>query len=88
MRLILAPILIELALGTTLFVSAGRLDLPWFWAVLCAHATVVISAYIAISPDLLRERVKPAPGGKDRYLRRAALPFYLAHLVIAGLMRL
>jgi hypothetical protein len=33
MRLILAPILIELALGTTLFVSAGRLDLPWFWAV-------------------------------------------------------
>jgi protein-S-isoprenylcysteine O-methyltransferase Ste14 len=85
MRLFVVPVLFELAQATVLFVSAGRLDLPWFWAVIGSHAAIVTSAYLAIGRDLLRERFKPAPGGKDRNLRRAAAPFYLAHLIIAGL---
>src|SRR5687768_245207 len=34
---------------------------------------------------LRRERLKPGPGGKDRYLRLIALPFIFAHLIVAGL---
>jgi hypothetical protein len=39
----------------------------------------------SIDPALRRERLKPGPGGKDRYLRLIALPFILAHLIVAGL---
>jgi protein-S-isoprenylcysteine O-methyltransferase Ste14 len=39
----------------------------------------------SIDPALRRERLKPEPGGKDRYLRLIAVPFILAHLIVAGL---
>ena len=42
-------------------------------------------AMSSIDPALRRERLKPGPGGKDRYLRLIALPFIFAHLIVAGL---
>ena len=68
-----------------LFGSAGRLNIPAFWAYI-ALATIVISGcYVAAGPELMRERMKPAAGGKDHLLRRLAAPLMIAHLSIAGL---
>lgn len=72
-------------MATILFGSAGRFDLPWFWALMAVHATAVAMNTRTIDPGLARERWRPGPGGRDRHLRGIAMPFYLAHLVVAGL---
>ncbi len=85
MAMILQVLIVEGVLAATLFASAGRMNLPWFWAVLAVHSALMMVAMSSIDPDLRRERLKPGPGGKDRYLRLIALPFMLAHLIVAGL---
>lgn len=79
----LAPFIAVLA--GILFGSAGRLDLPWFWAYLACLAVVMTVTIQRADPGLIRERMRPAPGGEDRRLRAAVLPFFLAHVVVAGL---
>jgi protein-S-isoprenylcysteine O-methyltransferase Ste14 len=85
MATLLRILAFEAIMAATLFASAGRWDLPWFWAVLAVHTALLTLAMSSIDPDLRRERLKPGPGGKDRYLRLIALPFILAHLIVAGL---
>jgi protein-S-isoprenylcysteine O-methyltransferase Ste14 len=76
---------IEIALGLILFGSAGRIDLPWFWATLLIHGTLVQIAFLLMDPALRRERLRPKRGGRDRHFRRIAGPLIIAHLAIAGL---
>src|SRR3954464_1129306 len=83
--MVLRVLIVESLLAATLFASAGRIDLPWFWAVLAVHSVLLTVGMASIDPDLRRERLRPGPGGKDRYLRLIALPFILAHLIVAGL---
>jgi len=78
-------VLLELLLAAILFISAGRLDLPWFWALLGVYAVLLSAAIRGIDPDLIRERRHPAPGGEDRSLRWRVAPLFLAHLIVAGL---
>lgn len=85
MAMTLRVLLVEGVLAAMLFGSAGRTDLPWFWAVLAVHSTLMTVGMSSIDPALRRERLKPAPGGQDRCLRLIALPFILAHLIVAGL---
>jgi protein-S-isoprenylcysteine O-methyltransferase Ste14 len=85
MAMFLRVLIVEGVLAATLFASAGRMDLPWFWAVLAVHSALITVAMSSIDPALRRERLKPGPGGRDRYLRLIALPFILAHLIVAGL---
>jgi protein-S-isoprenylcysteine O-methyltransferase Ste14 len=73
------------ALSAFLFLSAGRIDLPWFWTFLAAHGALVAVQQAALSNELRRERGAPGPGGCDRHLRPASMLFYMAHLIIAGL---
>ena len=68
-----------------LFGSAGRWDLPFFWAYIGAYLLVVATCLPRIDPELLQERLQPRPGGKDRHLRLLGLPFFTAHIVVAGL---
>jgi protein-S-isoprenylcysteine O-methyltransferase Ste14 len=75
----------EAAMAAILFGTAGRWDLPWFWAVLGVHAASCLVAVSLIDPDLRKERLRPGPGGRDRMLRLFALPLILAHLIVAGL---
>jgi protein-S-isoprenylcysteine O-methyltransferase Ste14 len=72
-------------LAATLFGSAGRWDLPLLWAYMALLATTSLVAQATMDPDLLKERMRPGPGGCDRHLRFIAMPFFAAHLVIAGL---
>ena len=83
--LVLRLLIFELVLGGVLFASAGRLDLPWFWAVIVIHAMSMAVAVPRIDPELRKERFSPGPGGQDRRLRLIALPIVLVHLVVAGL---
>ncbi len=69
-----------------LFGSAGRWDLPFFWGyvgVLLGY--VLVAGVFVMDKDLREERLRPGAGGKDRHLRRVALPFLVAHWVVAGL---
>src|SRR3954453_8484061 len=84
-RILGAIFAVEAAMAVILFGTAGRGDLPWFWAVLTIHSALMILAVSLIDPDLRKERLRPGPGGHDRRVRLFALPLSLAHLIIAGL---
>jgi len=71
--------------GAVLFVSAGRLDLPMFWAYLGVWTASALVGPLVIDPTLLKERIRPGPGGRD-YLTAALLaPLWLGQCVLAGL---
>ena len=78
-------LIMESILGAILFASAGRMDLPWFWAVMALHATLLLTGISFMDPDLREERLRPGPGGRSRRIRFLALPFIVVHLVVAGL---
>jgi len=71
--------------GAVLFGTAGRLDIPAFWAYLILFAVATPVMYLAAGPELMRERINPPPGGKDQLIRILAMPIMFAHLAIAGL---
>jgi protein-S-isoprenylcysteine O-methyltransferase Ste14 len=85
MRLIPILLVVEAAMAAILFTSAGQLDLPWFWALIGAHTTLMGAGFLSMDRDLQRERVRPGPGGESRSFRLVAIPFILAHLIVAGL---
>ncbi|MGE3820757.1 MAG: isoprenylcysteine carboxylmethyltransferase family protein [Isosphaeraceae bacterium] len=78
-------LIIECVLVALLFGSAGRWDLPWFWALVGVHATGLFLMGLVIDPELRRERLKPGPGAKDAFIRKLLLPFLFAHVIVAGL---
>lgn len=74
--------------GALLFVPAGRLDLPWFWAVLAVVTAAMTAGTVAAmrrDPTLLAERARPGPGGKDPHLRKFAGGAMAVGWVVAGL---
>lgn len=75
----------ETVMGAILFACAGRLDLPWFWALLAVHTIWMAVGAVYADPDLGKERLHPGPGGKDRFTQRIGAILLLTHLVIAGL---
>ncbi len=68
-----------------LFGSAGRTDLLFFRAYVAVLLVFFLSALIVPDKDLMQERIKPGPGGKDLNLRRDAVLLLTTHWVIAGL---
>ncbi|GMU33059.1 MAG: isoprenylcysteine carboxylmethyltransferase family protein [Planctomycetia bacterium] len=71
--------------GLILFISAGRIDLPFFWITLAVLTLTMSLGMGGIDADLMKERKRPGPGGVDRMLRWRAMPFMLAQLIVAGL---
>src|SRR5271165_7156834 len=75
------------AMAAVLFGAAGTLAVPMFWAylvlfaVLCVRASAVV--YL-LSPDLVKERVRPGEGEQDRVTVRALNLLMFVQLLLAG----
>ena len=68
-----------------LFGSAGRMDLPFFWAYLGVFAAGLATSSVLVDPTLTRERLRPGPGAKF-YATDALIPVaWLGQYVVAGL---
>ncbi|MBA4062273.1 MAG: isoprenylcysteine carboxylmethyltransferase family protein [Isosphaera sp.] len=67
------------------FASAGRWDLPFVWGVLAVLATLSVAVAATADPGLVRERVAPGPGNRDRVTRPVGGALLVAHWVLAGL---
>lgn len=87
LKLMLRLAVVMTIIGGILFGSAGRLDLPFFWAYLAVLGGFAGVALLTVSPELLEERRKPAESGRDNVvlLRIAALLVFLGQWVFAGL---
>jgi protein-S-isoprenylcysteine O-methyltransferase Ste14 len=85
MRLLRVAIVMLAFFGAALFGSAGRFNLPFFWAYMAIVAVMMVLGPRWIDPELLKERMNPKPGGVDRKLRMLAMPWLAAHLVVSGL---
>src|SRR6516162_6704996 len=62
------------AMAAVLFGAAGTFAVPMFWAYLFLFAILCVGASAAVhllSPDLVKERVRPGEGAQDRVTVRA-----------------
>jgi protein-S-isoprenylcysteine O-methyltransferase Ste14 len=72
-------------IGATLFSCAGRFDLPMFWIYLGVWSASALVGPFVVDPGLIRERLRPGPGGKDSLIGFLAAPLWLGSYVVAGL---
>jgi protein-S-isoprenylcysteine O-methyltransferase Ste14 len=79
------PVLFPAVAATIIFVSAGRIDLPMVWGVLGVLAFYMVVMFAVVDPALLRERIKPGPGNRDRVTRPLTLALLLVHWMVTGL---
>ncbi len=71
-------------IGGALFLSAGRLDIPFFWANLLVWGGSMIVMVWIMDLDLMRERSRG--GGTQGKLRQVlGLPALASHFIVAGL---
>ena len=76
------------AMAAVLFGAAGTLAVPMFWAYLAVFSVLCLAASAAVyllSPDLVKERVRPGEGEQDRVTLRALNLLMFAQLLLAGL---
>lgn len=83
-------IVVTVMVAVVLFASAGRVDVPMFWAYLVVHSGAQLAMTLVVfrrNRDLLEERQRPGEGAKawDRVVLRFYFLFTLALFVAAGL---
>jgi protein-S-isoprenylcysteine O-methyltransferase Ste14 len=71
--------------GALLFGCAGRYDLPLFWAYLGVWAAACLAGPLVADPTLLKERLRPGPGGRDYLTAILFAPLWLGQHAVAGL---
>lgn len=85
MKHVLLVTLFTVFSAAILFGSAGRVDLPLFWAWIAVPTAAAAFVGCRMDADFMKERLRPGAGGTDRWLRFIATPFWLAQMVVAGL---
>ena len=71
-----------------LFATAGRVNLPFFWDYIGVMVGFTSLGYLWLyrrAPDLIKERLHPGPGERDRLTIGLFYGTLAAHWVIAGL---
>ncbi len=63
--LIALTVAMTAALGLIMFFAAGRWDLPMMWTWVGIVGAVMVAGFVMIEPGLLKERIRPGPGGRD-----------------------
>lgn len=82
--LICGAIAATAATGGVLFLAAGRWDVPIWWAYLAVMLVLSSTALLTMDAGLLRERLRPGPGGTDAVVIHAGKLLLLTHLLMAG----
>src|SRR3954468_9068741 len=90
MRRTLGPLLVGLTYaaltGVIVFSAAGRIDLPYVWAILIVQAISMSAIALTLPPDLVKERLRPGTEGRVHDHHRAlVMPLILASWLLAGL---
>jgi protein-S-isoprenylcysteine O-methyltransferase Ste14 len=75
-----------IAAAIALFGSAGTLAIPGFWIYLAIFAAVFVASFLALDPDLFRERMRPG-GQKPPVALQLFSLVLIGHWIIAGLDR-
>lgn len=78
---------VPIVIGSLLFSSVGRIDIPAFWLYVLGIWLFFGTSYTLLlrrSPGLVSERMTP-PTDRDRATRRIVLPLITIHFVLAGL---
>ena len=83
-------IVVTVMVAAVLFASAGRMDIPMFWAYLVVHSGAQLAISLVVfrqNRDLLEERQRPGQGAKawDQVILRIYFLLTLALFVVAGL---
>jgi len=83
-------IVVTVMVAVVLFASAGRVDVPMFWAYFVVHSGAQLAISLLVfrrNRDLLEERQRPGQGAKawDRVILRSYFLLTLALFVAAGL---
>ena len=73
------------AMALVIFLIAGRRDLPFVWAYLGIVAVLTMTALVLMDPDLIKERIRPGPGARDRWIIYFIKFLAWAHLILAAL---
>jgi protein-S-isoprenylcysteine O-methyltransferase Ste14 len=68
-----------------LFGCAARWDLPMFWGYLGVWAAAVLVGAFVVDPTLVKERLRPGPGGQDYVTAVVFTPLWLGQCVVAAL---
>ena len=80
----LSGVIFLVVLRAILFGSAGRWDLPFYWAYLGVWAATMVIAMLVVDPSLVAERMRPGPGGTDYATAIVLTPLMVAQYVVAG----
>jgi len=72
-------------IGAVLFRCAGRWDLPMFWSYLGVWIAGSVIGATMMDPGLVKERLRPGPGGKDYLSALLIAPVALGQFAAAGL---
>jgi len=76
---------VAVLLGGTLFLAAGRVDLPFFWVTLLIWVGSTTTIGLIMDRDLMRERSQFGAEKSGRLLQVLGLPVVIAPFLIAGL---
>ena len=77
-----------LLIAGVLFVSAGSIALPMFWAYLMMMAALTIIVLIAVyprMPEIMQEKKRSGDGQQDKLTGPVLLALFLVHWSIAGI---
>jgi len=84
-KIAVLPLAVPAAVGVIIFASAGRLDLPFVWTILGVLAAFYLALAAFADPGMMRERLAPGPGGRDRLTRFLGGGMLVVHWVLVGL---
>jgi protein-S-isoprenylcysteine O-methyltransferase Ste14 len=84
-RIVAMSLVAPAFVGGIVFLAAGRVDLPMVWGVLGTVALFAALMLARMDPGLLRERLRPGPGNRDRLTRPLGTVLILAHWILTGL---
>jgi len=81
----LLPLAVPVGVGVIIFVSAGRWNLPFVWAILGLMVAFYLALAVFADPGMMRERLAPGPGSQDQLTRFLGAGMLVAHWLLAGL---